>query len=237
MEEKSTVEEIRTRFDADVERFSNRDTGQTATVDAPLVLELLSQSAAVVTPHARHLLDVGCGAGNNALAILEQLPGLDVTLNDLSLPMLTRARERIGLVATGQVRAVQADIRTMSLEPDSLDIIVAAAVLHHLRTPGEWEQVLANFYAALRLGGSLWVSDLVTHSLPPVQSLMWDRYGAYLVGIGGDAYRDKVHAYIEKEDSPAPLLFQLEAARRAGFSQVDLLHKNSVFAAWGAVKT
>src|SRR5687767_3928615 len=33
---KSTVEEIRQRFDADVERFSTLETGQSATVDAPL---------------------------------------------------------------------------------------------------------------------------------------------------------------------------------------------------------
>ena len=33
---KSTVEEIRQRFDGDVERFSNLETGQSATVDAPL---------------------------------------------------------------------------------------------------------------------------------------------------------------------------------------------------------
>src|SRR5262249_6939545 len=36
---KSTVEQIRVRFDNDVERFSNLDTGQSATIDAPLVLE------------------------------------------------------------------------------------------------------------------------------------------------------------------------------------------------------
>ena len=43
---KSTVEEIRARFDADVERFSNLETGQLATVDAPLVLDLVTQAAA-----------------------------------------------------------------------------------------------------------------------------------------------------------------------------------------------
>ena len=32
---KSTVEEIRQRFDKDVERFSNLETGQSATIDAP----------------------------------------------------------------------------------------------------------------------------------------------------------------------------------------------------------
>ena len=37
---KSSVDDIRRRFDADVERFSNLDTGQSATVDAPLAMAL-----------------------------------------------------------------------------------------------------------------------------------------------------------------------------------------------------
>ena len=43
---KSTVEEIRARFDNDVERFSNLETGQSATIDAPLALELIAEAAA-----------------------------------------------------------------------------------------------------------------------------------------------------------------------------------------------
>src|SRR5215467_12893752 len=100
---KSTVEEIRQRFDADVERFSNLETGQSATVDAPLAMALVAQAAAATTPHARHVLDVGCGAGNYTLKLLERLPTLDVTLIDLSKPMLDRATERVGRAATGSV--------------------------------------------------------------------------------------------------------------------------------------
>src|SRR5439155_24481655 len=77
---KSTVDEIRRRFDADVERFSNLGTGQSATVDAPLAMALVVQAAAATTPHAHHVLDVGCGAGNFTLKLLEHLPNLDVTL-------------------------------------------------------------------------------------------------------------------------------------------------------------
>ncbi len=61
---KSTPEEIRRRFDADVERFSNLETGQSATMDAPLSLELVARAAATVCPRAESLLDIGCGAGN-----------------------------------------------------------------------------------------------------------------------------------------------------------------------------
>src|SRR5512144_1893912 len=107
---KSTVDEIRQRFDADVERFSNLETGQSATMDAPLAMALVAQAAAVTSPHARHVLDVGCGAGNYTLKLLEYVPNLDVTLIDLSQPMLDRATERVRRATTGAVTAIQGDI-------------------------------------------------------------------------------------------------------------------------------
>jgi len=59
LHEKSTVEEIRKRFDADVERFSNLESGQQAAMDAPLILDVVARSAAChVRPQGR-LLDLG----------------------------------------------------------------------------------------------------------------------------------------------------------------------------------
>src|SRR4249920_78683 len=104
---KSTVDEIRQRFDADVERFSNLETGQSATVDAPLAMTLVAAAAATTTPRARHVLDVGCGAGNYTLKLLEKIPHLDVTLIDLSKPMLDRAVERLGRATTGSLTTMQ----------------------------------------------------------------------------------------------------------------------------------
>jgi ubiquinone/menaquinone biosynthesis C-methylase UbiE len=98
---KSTVEEIRQRFDNEVHRFENLQTGQTATIDAPLALELVAEAAATTNPQAKRLLDIGCGAGNYTLKLLERLPNLDVTLVDLSKPMLDKADERIRRVSTG----------------------------------------------------------------------------------------------------------------------------------------
>lgn len=233
---KSTVDEIRQRFDADVERFSNLDTGQSATVDAPLAMALVAQAAAATTPHARHVLDVGCGAGNYTLKLLEQLPNLDVTLIDLSQPMLDRATERVGRATTGGVRAIRGDIREVELPDQGFDIVLAAAVLHHLRTDAEWRAVFTAFHRALRPGGSVWIFDLVESSIPAVQRLQWRRYGEYLTGLKDDAYRDHVFAYVEREDTPRPLLFQLDLLREVGFAQVDVLHKTVCFAAFGSVK-
>lgn len=233
---KSTVEEIRKRFDNDVERFSNLETGQSATIDAPLALELIAETAAAATPHARSVLDVGCGAGNYTLKLLERLPGLDATLIDLSQPMLDRAVERVSDATTGRVTAIQADIRDVDLGEKTFDIILAAAVLHHLRTDDEWRAVFGKFYTSLRPGGSIWIFDLVESDLPAVQRVMQRRYGRYLEGLIDAAYRDNVFTYIEQEDTPRSLLFQLELLREVGFASVEVLHKHACFAAFGALK-
>jgi len=234
---KSTVEEIRQRFDADVERFSNLETGQSATVDAPLAMSLVAQAAAAATPGARHVLDVGCGAGNYTLKLLESLPDLDVMLIDLSRPMLERAAERVGEATSGRVTLIQGDVRDVLPRDVRFDVILAAAVLHHLRTDEEWREVFSTFFEVLNPGGSLWVFDLIESSIPAVGELMRRQYGEYLTRFKDEAYRDHVFAYVEKEDTPRPLLFQLDLLRQVGFAQVDVLHKNVCFAAFGAVKT
>jgi len=125
LDRKSSTEEIRRRFDADVERFSNMETGQQATIDAPLAMELITRAALAVTHPIRSVLDIGCGAGNNTLTLLQFLNPLDC---------------------------------------------------------------------------------------------------------------DLVFDYIDREDSPRPVAYQLDLLRRVGFSEVDLLHKNSCFAAFGGKK-
>jgi tRNA (cmo5U34)-methyltransferase len=233
---KSTVDEIRSRFDADVERFSRLESGQAATVDAALAMALVAEAAAAVTPQARHVLDVGCGAGNYTLKLLERLPGLDATLVDLSRPMLDRAVERVSAATTGTVTPIQGDIRAIQFPDGHLDIILAAAGLHHLRTDAEWRSVFTAFHRWLRPGGSVWIFDLVESPLPAVQAMMWRRYGEYLVSLKDEHYRDHVFAYVEKEDTPKPLTYQLELLREAGFGPADVLQKNGCFAAFGAVR-
>ena len=233
---KSTVDEIRKRFDSDVERFSNLETGQSATVDAPLAMSLISAAAAATTPHARQVLDVGCGAGNYTLKLLERIANLDVTLIDLSRPMLDRAALRVSRATTGFVTTVQGDIREVDLGEQNFDIVLASAVLHHLRTDAEWRDVCSAFHRALRAGGSLWIFDLVESSIPAVQSLMHTQYGEYLSRLKDENYRNIVFAYVEQEDTPKPLMFQLDLLRQVGFGPVEVLHKNICFAAFGAVK-
>lgn len=236
MDGKSSVAEIRARFDGDVARFSNLETGQSATIDAPLAMSLVAEAAAVSTPGARRVLDVGCGAGNYTLKLLEYLPDLECTLVDLSQPMLEAARERVGAATDGKITCVQRDIRELDLGMEQFDIILASAVLHHLRTDEEWRSVFAKFFAALGPGGSVWIFDLVESSSKDVETLMQRRYGEYLTTLKDEAYRDHVFAYIAQEDTPRPLMFQLDLLKSVGFARLEVLHKNGPFAAFGALK-
>lgn len=235
-QDKSTVEEIRKRFDGEVERFSNLATGQQASVDAPLILELVAEAAGAHLRAGDTVLDLGCGAGNYTLRILQQVQPLACHLVDLSGRMLERARQRLQAAGQPDVHLYQTDFRRLELAPRSVNAIVAAATLHHLRDDEDWHAVFRKLHEWLVPGGFLYVADIVVCDEPAIQALMWSRYGRYLEGVGGPEYRDQVFAYIEKEDSPRSLRFQLELLRRVGFSQADLLHRNSIAACYYAVK-
>lgn len=233
---KATNEDIRARFDNDVERFSNLETGQQTTIDAPLTMELCTEAARYINPQAKELLDIGCGAGNYTLKMLSKVPGLNCTLNDLSMPMLQKAKERVSEETNGTITIVQDDMRNLDLPDEHYDIVLAAATLHHLRDDADWELVFGKIYKALKPGGSIWISDLITHDSAPINLLFQDKYGEYIESLGGPEYRQKVFDYIAYEDTPRSLNYQLDLLKRVGFSHTEILHKNSCFAAFGAIK-
>jgi tRNA (cmo5U34)-methyltransferase len=234
--QKSSIQEIKERFDNDVERFSNLETGQVATIDAAISLELITASAKAIKPNATEILDIGCGAGNYTLKMLSKLPNLNCTLLDLSKPMLNRAKERVAKETNGKVDVLQGDIRNIDFKDNKFDIILAGAVLHHLRDDEDWENTFKKIFELLNKGGCLMISDLVLQETEIVNDFIWDKYGDYLEGLNGKDYREKVLAYIEKEDSPRSLNYQINLMRKVGFRQTEILHKNLCFAAFGGLK-
>lgn len=234
---KSTVAQIKARFDVDVDRFSSLESGHTAIMDSVLMLDLLTKAAAASAPRAERLLDIGCGAGNYSLKQLALLPNLSVTLADLSLPMLERAEQRLRDAGCMEVTKIQGDIRDLEIGVEQFDIILAGAVLHHLREETEWRATFTKCFQALRPGGGFWIADLIAHDHPAVQRLMWNSYSDYLVSHFGEQKRDTLFGFIEQEDTPRSLSFQVNLLREAGFSAVEVLHKNACFAAFGGIKT
>lgn len=233
---KATVEEIRERFDNDVERFSNLDTGQVSTIDAKISLELITEAAKRIVPKAENLLDVGCGGGNYSLMMLTKIPNLNCTLVDLSKPMLDKARARVSENTANTVTALQGDIREVELKENHFDIILAGAVLHHLRDDKDWETTFEKLFKLLKLGGCLMISDLIIQDTEVLNSYLWEQYGNYLEGLNGKKYRQKVLDYVAKEDTPRSMNYQLDLMKKVGFRKVEILHKNMCFGAFGGIK-
>jgi len=199
-------------------------------------MDLITQAAFKSTASIRRVLDIGCGAGNNTIKLAQFVSPFDCDLVDLSLPMLEKAQERILAVNAGKIRILQGDFREIDLPEKGYDVILAAAVLHHLRDNKDWESIFKKIYRLTAPGGSVWITDLVSHETQSIQLMMWERYGDYLRSMGGDEYRTKVFDYIDKEDSPKPVTYQLDLLRKVGFGHIELLHKNSCFAAFGGIK-
>ncbi|MEM7626271.1 MAG: class I SAM-dependent methyltransferase [Planctomycetota bacterium] len=238
--DKFTVEEIRRRFDGDVEQFSNLETGQSAAMDSPLHLELVAEAVQRAVPDAKHLLDLGCGAGNYTLRLLMgyEVPPEQVTLVDLSRPMLDRAIERISAsFPRVRLNAVQADVREFAYEAQRFDAVIAAQCLHHLRHALEWMDVFSAIHRGLKPGGVLWISDSLEQHHPAVRKLARERWGDYLETIRDKSYRDHVLAYVDKEDSPRSLVWQLEKMREVGLTDLDVLHVNGRFGVFGGMKS
>src|SRR5690606_30584007 len=147
--------------------------GQLSTMDAKISLELITEASKRIIPNAENLLDIGCGAGNFSLMMLAKIPNLNCTLVDLSKPMLNSAFKRVSQQTNGKVAVLQGDIREVMLTENHFDIILAGAVLHHLRDDKDWEIAFEKLFKLLRPGGCLMVSDLISQDTEILNDYIW----------------------------------------------------------------
>lgn len=236
MTEKISADEIRERFDQDVTRFTDEMSGQATIVDAPLVLAMIEESIAEIQPEARTLCDIGCGGGNFALRIARKLPKLNVTLLDLSLEMLNTAAQRLKAENLIVENVIQDDIRHVEFPAEKFDIIIASAVLHHLRTRNEWEAVFRKIHHAIKPGGAFWMTDLVKHENEAIERIQKKRYAEFLTDRLGKEQQEHVFDQIEASDTPETSTFLLRTLEKVGFCNVDIIHKNMTFATFLAMK-
>lgn len=107
---------------------------------------------------ARRVLDAGGGAGAYAAALLDAFPRCRLTLVDQA-EVLALAAVRLGeAVAAGRAELVEADLRTMAVEP-VFDLVLLVHVLH-LHGAADAAALVGHAAAALAPGGRLLVKEL-----------------------------------------------------------------------------
>ena len=97
------------------------------------------------------ILELGCGFGSATIPILQLFPNSRLIASELSIPMLSILKE---LMLKQNVNKnyvfMQLNAEEMDFIPNSIDMVIGAAILHHLFTP---EKVIEQCYKVLKPGG------------------------------------------------------------------------------------
>jgi ubiquinone/menaquinone biosynthesis C-methylase UbiE len=97
------------------------------------------------------ILDIGSGAGNSVIPLLDLCPDSLVIASDLSVELLALLKMALAdRGETGNCVLLQLNAEELDFRPESFDLIVGAAVLHHLFAP---EETLKGCAKILKRGG------------------------------------------------------------------------------------
>ncbi|HEY2733201.1 MAG TPA: methyltransferase domain-containing protein [Polyangiales bacterium] len=139
-----------------VEYVHGYDPGESERLDvqANLISELVHSS----TKFERHcrILEVGCGTGAQTISLARNNPTARIVAFDRSPDSLARASARLAESATDNVDLIQADVESLSFEPESFDHAFVCFVLEHLESP---LSALRRLRALIRPGGSITVFE------------------------------------------------------------------------------
>lgn len=115
--------------------------------------------------------DLGCGAGQLAIALAQAAPALAVTGVDLSAPLLAQASHKAAAADLGhRVDFRIGDAQATPFEDESLDLVMSTLSLHHWSDP---TAVLNEVARILRPGGAFVIFDLRRDMAPPAYVLIW----------------------------------------------------------------
>jgi ubiquinone/menaquinone biosynthesis C-methylase UbiE len=174
----------------------------------------------VMTSHrdARHVLDLGCGAGPLSSALIAN--GIDVVGMDLSADLLRQAAERIASKAQATPRLLQANCEVLPFRDGQFDLVAALGVIAFLEDEGV---ALREMTRVLRPGGTLVLSFRSLHALSlvldPISALK--RLVKRLLALVGITRRSGETRGQTRRFAPRNVIAQLT---RLGFTLEEVKH-------------
>jgi SAM-dependent methyltransferase len=104
----------------------------------------------------RRIVDIGCGAGRNAVPLAKQ--GWLVTGVDLSWPMLRAATERAQTESlTRHLQVISAPMERLPIQPATMDFVVAHGIWNLARSTAEFRAAVREAARVSRPGAALFV--------------------------------------------------------------------------------
>lgn len=171
--------------------------------------------ARILTHHdltGKSVLDIGCGAGGIALALIRTHHAAYVTGLDVEDDVLTHARHLIAAAnLTAQIGLIKAAPGPLPFPPNTFDVVFSKDSIVHIP---DKHALMAEVYRTLRPGGWFLASDwLIGHDGPP-----------------SPAMQDYIQAEGLDFGMASPATYR-DAMTAAGFTQITTLSRNDWYRA------
>lgn len=135
----------------------------------------LVASQVVGTLNSGRVLDVGTGPGYLPIKIAERLPSVKVIGVDVSEDMIRIARRNVeNAHLSNQIELIVEDGAEMSIPPESIDLAISTASLHHWTRP---IQVINEIHRVLKEGREAWIYDVLRDATQETILYLRGRYG------------------------------------------------------------
>jgi tRNA (cmo5U34)-methyltransferase len=196
------------------------------------------------------VIELGCGEGLLAQAILQQYPSCIVYGLDGSTEMRHRARNRLARFGE-RFQAASFNLADESWRQvdDPVQAVVTSLALHHLDA-AQKQRLFRDVYRMLALGGVFVIADLIEPASSAGWALAaraWDEAvrerALELDGTtaGFDRFQQmawNMYRHFEEEDidKPSPLFDQLKWLEQAGFDEVDVFWMRAGHAIFGGTR-
>ena len=205
---------------------------------------------ALVPPAGRQglIIDLCCGEGLLAAALLARYPGCRVLALDGSPAMLAHARQVCAAYgerfSAGRIDLFASDWRSPELRPGA---ILSSLAVHHLDGPGKL-QLYRDCHAMLQPGGALLIADLVQPASAAANDYTGQSYDEAIrqraLALDGHTAMYEhfqrsewnLFRYPDKMDKPSTVLDNLRWLEAAGFEGADVFWLLAGHAIYGGYK-
>ena len=177
-------------------------------------------------------LDIGCGTGKNAEAVLGKIPLERFVFADISEEMIGVSKSRFHFP---EAEFIVSDISGLSFCGE-FDVVTAVLVCHYLKIP-ERKVALENCFRALKKGGILITAENFAPSGTALEKLYLKRWESFQLDRGKDpeACRKHLERY-GKSYFPITISESLDLLRGCGFAESEVFALSCCQAAFIAVK-
>lgn len=195
------------------------------------------------------VLELACGPGLLAEAVLERYPNVTLTGLDGSEAMLREAQKQLARFE-GRFKLSRFDLAAHHWRTPMpvYQAIVSSLAIHHLDDDGK-AHLFHDLYQMLLPGGALLIADILKPAGPRSTAYAADAYDAIVqeqaLALDGDT---RAFTHFEQDqwnlfrypddavDKPSTLLDQLKWLELAGFTQVDVFWLRAGHAIFGGYK-